>query len=50
MMHNVNYLVIGVRKTYRKKADFEKVITHFDTLYASGRIKLPLKGILIIGY
>jgi hypothetical protein len=50
MMHNVNYLVIGVRKTYRKKADFEKVITHFDTLYASGRIKLPLKGILIVGY
>jgi len=50
MMHDVNYLVISVRRTYRKKADFEKVITHFDTLYASGRLKLPLKGILIIGY
>lgn len=50
MMHDVTYLVIGVRKTYREKADFEKVITHFDTLYASGRLKLPLKGILIIGY
>jgi len=50
MMHNVTYLIIAVRKTYRRKADFEKVITHFDTLYASGRLKLPLKGILIIGY
>ena len=50
MMHGVNYLVIAVRKIYRKKTDFEKVITHFDTLYASGRLKLPLKGILIIGY
>lgn len=50
MMHNVNYLVIGVRRTYRKRPDFEIVLTHFDTLYASGRLNLPLKGILIIGY
>lgn len=50
MMHDVNYLVIAVRKTYREKADFEKVVTHFDTLYASGRLELPLKGVLIIGY
>jgi hypothetical protein len=50
MMHDVNYLVIAVRKTYREKADFEKVVTHFDTLYASGRLQLPLKGVLIIGY
>jgi len=50
MMHDVNYLIIAVRKTYREKADFEKVVTHFEILYASGRLKLPLKGILIIGY
>jgi hypothetical protein len=50
MMHDVAFLVIAVRKTYRKKADFEKVVTFFDTLYASGRLQLPLKGILIIGY
>jgi len=49
MMHNVTYLVIAVRKVYRRH-DFEIVITHFDTLFASGRLKLPLKGILIIGY
>jgi hypothetical protein len=50
MMHNVNYLTIAVRNTYRNKPDFETVITHFETLFASGRLVLPLKGILIIGY
>jgi hypothetical protein len=50
MMHEVDFLVIAVRNTYRTKKDFQSVITFFDTLYASGRLILPLKGILIIGY
>jgi hypothetical protein len=50
MMHNVEYSVIAVRRVYRRKADFEIVNTYFDTLYATGRLKLPLKGILIVGY
>ncbi len=50
MMHNVEYLAIAVRIIYKGSPDFEKVITHFDTLYASGRLILPLKGVLIIGY
>jgi len=50
MMHNVDYLGIAVRNIYKRRPDFEKVITHFDTLYASGRLSLPLKGVLIIGY
>jgi hypothetical protein len=50
MMHNVNYLAIAVRKKYRNNPDFEKVVTHFDTLYANGRLKLPLAGVLVIGY
>ncbi|WP_396143715.1 hypothetical protein [Flavobacterium sp.] len=50
MMHEVDYLVIAVRKTYKKSQDFKKVITFFDTLYSSGRLRLPLEGILIIGY
>ena len=50
MMHNTNYLAIGVRNTWLKSPDFEKVITYFDTLYASGRLTLPLKGVLVIGY
>lgn len=50
MMYEVDYLVIAVRNDYRGNPDFQYVITFFDTLYASGRLQLPLKGILIIGY
>lgn len=50
MMHEVDYLVIAVRKSYAKNQDFQTVMTFFETLYASGRLTLPLEGILIIGY
>ena len=50
MMQDVDYLAIAVRNKYRTSKDFEKVFTFFDTLYKSGRLPLPLKGILIIGY
>jgi len=50
VMSDVEYLVIAVRNVYRNNPDFEKIITFFDTLYASGRLVLPLNGILIIGY
>ena len=50
MMHNVRYLCIAVRKVYRGNNDFEKVCRFIDTLYSSGRLKLPLSGILVLGY
>jgi hypothetical protein len=50
MMHEVDFLVIAVRNTYSKNKDFQSVITFFNTLYASERLVLPLKGVLIIGY
>lgn len=50
MMQDVFYLGIAVRNDYRNKPDFEKMLTFFDTLYKSGRLELPLKGILLIGY
>lgn len=50
MMHNVNYLVIAVRKIYRKNRNFDTVLRFLDTLYASGRLELPLEGILLVGY
>jgi len=50
MMYDVDYLVIAVRNDYRGNPDFQNVITFFDALYSSGRLSLPLKGILIIGY
>lgn len=50
MMYEVDFLVVAVRNKYRGNPDFQNVITFFDTLYSSGRLQLPLQGILIIGY
>jgi hypothetical protein len=50
MMQNVDYLVIAVRNIYKGKKDCETVINHFETLYSSDRMKLPLKAVLVIGY
>ncbi len=50
MMYEVEYLVIAVRKIYRKHKDFEIIYTFLETLYISNRLHLPLKGILLIGY
>jgi hypothetical protein len=50
MMHGVQYLAIAVRNDYRGGNDYDKVVRFVDTLYASSRMRLPLKGLLIIGY
>jgi hypothetical protein len=50
MMNEVKYLCIAVRKRYREQNDFEKVVIYFEALYASNRLELPLKGILVVGY
>jgi hypothetical protein len=52
MMHGVDYCAIAVRNIYQsaKSKDFEKISTFIETMYASERLNLPLKGILIIGY
>ncbi|KKN57210.1 hypothetical protein LCGC14_0564560 [marine sediment metagenome] len=50
MMAEVLYLVTAIRNLYLKNEDFNKVLAFYEALYASGRLKLPLKGILIIGY
>jgi hypothetical protein len=52
VMDNVQYCIIAVRnmnKTTNQK-DFEGVMRFIDTVYASQKLKLPLKGIMIIGY
>jgi hypothetical protein len=49
-MHDVRYLAIAVRRTYKKSADFQHIVRFLDTLYASDRLRLPLEGILIVGY
>lgn len=50
MMQDVDYLVVAVRNVYKGSKDCEKVMNHFETLYASSRMKLPLKAVLVIGY
>lgn len=50
MMFQVEYLVLAVRNKYRTSNDFKKIYTFLETMYISGRIQLPLKGILLIGY
>lgn len=50
MMQGVDYLVVAVRNVYKRNKDCEAVMNHFETLYVSGRMKLPLKAVLVIGY
>jgi hypothetical protein len=50
MMFDVEYLIIAVRNSYRGGDDFERVFAFLETLYISNRLRLPLKGILLIGY
>lgn len=41
---------IASRNKYRTHNDFERIYAFLETMYISNRIKLPLKGILLIGY
>lgn len=50
VMVEVDFLAIAVQLRYRDTKDYETVCTFMDTLFASDRFSLPLKGILIIGY
>ena len=50
MMHDVFYLAIAVRNVYKGRQDFDVVCRFLNTLYASQRLQLPLRGILVVGY
>ena len=50
MMPSVDYLMLAVRNDYRGNDDFSKIFQFFETLYINGRLQLPLKGIVLIGY
>ncbi|HAE44158.1 MAG TPA: hypothetical protein DCG37_01005 [Lachnospiraceae bacterium] len=49
-MVGVEKLCIAVRNKYKTSNDFEKVCRFFEAMYASGRLGIPLSGLLIIGY
>ena len=50
LMESVKYCVIAVRNRSNTSKDFETVCRFMDTMYASSRLRLPLDGILVIGY
>jgi hypothetical protein len=50
MMPNVEYLILAVRNDYRGNDDFSKIFQFFETLYINSRLKLPLHGIVLLGY
>jgi hypothetical protein len=50
MMHGVTEFAVALRNDYRGTNDFERAARFFETLYASNRLKLPLEGVLLIGY
>lgn len=50
MMPAVEYLVIAVRNHYYNSDDFKSIYQFLETLYINGRLQLPLKGIVLIGY
>ena len=49
-MVGVEKLCIAVRNTYKTSNDFERVCKFFEAMYASGRLEIPLSGLLILGY
>ena len=50
MMYGVDYLIVAVRNDYCGHSDFDSIFNFFETLYINGRLQLPLKGIVLIGY
>lgn len=50
MMHDVRYLAIAIRNDYGGHKDYERTKLFLETLYASNRLKLPLNGLLLLGY
>ena len=50
MMVDVDFLVLAVRNLYKGRNDYEKISHWLETLYLTNRIKLDLKGVLLVGY
>jgi hypothetical protein len=53
VMDDVDYCIIAVKNinlTSKGSKDFDTVVKFIDTIYASQKLVLPLKGVMIIGY
>jgi len=49
-MPYAEYLILAVRNNYRGNDGFSKIHLFLETLYINGRLKLPLQGVILIGY
>ena len=56
IMVDIEYCVIAARSKYsfgnpkHTRDHYAIILKFFDTMYASGRMSIPLQGLLIIGY
>lgn len=50
LIDNVEYLILAVRNIYKKQHDYDKIVEFLGRLYASSKLILPLKGVLVLGY
>jgi len=56
LMVGVDYLVLAMMREYRSGKQkqvvrsYEQTRKRLDAIYASDRLKLPLKGVLLVGY
>jgi hypothetical protein len=56
LIADAKYLVIGIRQFYEygkndvSRNDFISTRDLFDSIYASGRLRLPFEGVLVIGW
>jgi len=50
MMMDTNYLILAVRNLYKGKNDFSKIKSFIEVIYLTNKIKLDLKGIILVGY
>jgi hypothetical protein len=58
LLVDADYLVLGVLQEYRHKSGGRPIVVRsytdarsvLDAIYASNRLQLPFKGVLLIGY
>lgn len=50
VMVGVDHLAVACRNKYRGSDNFEKITNTLETIFVSGRLILPMKTILIVGY
>ncbi len=50
LMEDVDYLCVSLRLDYKGKDDYNAFRKIIDAIFKSNRFKLPLRGVLVIGY